>query len=143
LHAPGPIAEHFGGSTTGFFVFPTRALLLAATLGLVGCAVVVTAEGERLALTSPEFRAYVERVFREQNRVASELGFALEDAAAPRAELAEAEQALLDACAGVNELATARRDAQSLGTRGSAARARSVPECERATAAAARVLAGS
>ena len=61
----------------------TRALLLPPVLVLCACASVTTAAGERLALTSPEFRAYVERVFREQNRVASELAFELEDAAAP------------------------------------------------------------
>jgi hypothetical protein len=123
-------------------VAPTRALVLPVVLALCGCAVVVTAEGDRLGLTSSEFRAYVERVFREQNRLASELAFELEDAAAPRAELAAAEQALIEACAGVNELATARRDAQDLGARGSLVRARSVPDCERATAAAAQLLAG-
>jgi len=121
----------------------TRARLLAAALVLNGCAAVSTVDGQRLALTSPEFRAYVERVFREQNRVADELAFALEDATAPRAELTAAEQALLEACAGVNELATARRDEQRLGVRRSAAGARSVPACERATRDAARLLEGS
>jgi len=118
----------------------TRTFLLAAILALNGCAAVSTADGQRLALTSPEFRVYVERVFREQNRVADELAFALEDADAPRAELAAAEQTLLDACAGVNELATARRDDRRLGVRRSAAGARSVPKCEQATRAAARLL---
>lgn len=119
----------------------TRIRLLAATLALNGCAAVSTVDGQRLALTSPEFRAYVERVFREQNRVADELAFALEDA--PRAELAAAEQTLLEACAQVNELATARRDERRLGVRRSATGARSVPECERATLAAARALEGT
>jgi hypothetical protein len=117
-----------------------RPLLFAATLALPGCAAVPTAGGERLTLTSPEFRAYVERVFREQNRVADELAFALEAAAAPAAELAAAEQSLLEACAGVNELATARRDERRLGWRRRAAGARSVPACERATLEAAKLL---
>ena len=56
----------------------TRLLLLSAWLALSGCASVVTADGERLALTSAAFRAYVERVFREQNRLADELAFALD-----------------------------------------------------------------
>ena len=98
-----------------------------------------TADGERLGLASAEFRAYVERVFREQNRVADELAFALEAPGAKRGELAAAEQRLLEACAGVNELATARRDERRLGMRRSVGAARTVPQCERAT----RSVAGS
>jgi hypothetical protein len=117
----------------------TRAPLLAATLALQGCAAVSTAGGEQLSLRSPEFRAYVERVFREQNRVADELAFALE-AAPARTEATAAEQALLDACAGVNELATSRRDERQLGLQQRLAAARSAPDCERATQSAAALL---
>jgi hypothetical protein len=120
-----------------------HAVLLAAALVLPGCAAVSTADGQRLALTSAEFRAYVERVFREQNRLADELAFALEGAVAGSADLAAAEQALLDACAGVNELATARRDETRLGMRRSTAAARSVPECEQASRAVAAALASA
>lgn len=109
---------------------------------LPGCAAVTTADAERLRLTSSEFRGYVERVFREQNRVADELAFALEGEAEPPPALAAAEQALLEGCAGVNELATAQRDSRTLGLRRSAALARGVPECERAARAAAAVLQG-
>jgi hypothetical protein len=105
-----------------------------------GCASVATSDGERLSLSSDEFRAYVERVFREQNRVADEVAFALEAATGQRADLAAAEQRLLDACAGVNELATARRDQQRLGMRRSAAAARTVPQCEAAAHAANALL---
>jgi|KBSSwiStaDraftv2_1062776.scaffolds.fasta_scaffold1232442_2 hypothetical protein len=104
---------------------------LAALAGLAGCAAVTTADGQRLGLTSAEFRAYVERVFRDQNRVASDLGFALEDRDDPA--LAAAEEQLLAACAGVNELATLRRDAQSPGVRRGSAAAHTVPRCEQAT----------
>jgi hypothetical protein len=114
--------------------------LLAGTLACHGCVSVTTADGQRLALTSTAFASYVERVFREQNRIADALAFALEGEAAGGAELIEAEQALLTACAGVNELATARRDGDSLGLKRSAANARSVPTCERAAQAAARLL---
>ncbi|HEX5048382.1 MAG TPA: hypothetical protein VFX89_14795 [Gammaproteobacteria bacterium] len=103
----------------------------AALAGLAGCAAVTTADGQRLGLTSPNFRAYVERVFREQNRVASDLGFALEDRADPA--LAAAEDELLAACAGVNELATLRRDDQSPGLKRGSAAAHTVPGCEQAT----------
>ena len=117
-----------------------RALLLGVTLVCNGCATVTTVDGQRLALTSNEFATYVERVFREQNRIADALAFALEGEAAGRAEVIEAEQSLLVACAGVNELATTRRDGESLGLKRSAANARSVPTCERAAQEAARVL---
>jgi len=120
---------------------PSRLVAPLVLAVLAGCATVSTADGDRLALTSQEFRAYVERVFREQNRVADELAFALEAADGARNELAVAEQRLLDACAGVNELATARRDEVGLGVRRSLGAARSVPECEKATQAVAATLA--
>ena len=110
--------------------------LSSGTILLVsGCAAVPTADGERLRLTSPEFRAYVETVFREQNRVADAVAFALE---APGSDdgLAAAEEQLLAACAGVNELATARRDQTELALKRRARAARTVPDCERATRAA-------
>ena len=88
-----------------------------------------------MSLRSEEFRDYVERVFREQNRVADAVAFALEAPGAEDRQLEAAEQELLAACAGVNELATARRDQQRLGLRTSLRAARSVPECERATRA--------
>jgi hypothetical protein len=119
-----------------------RIVSLLGLLSLPACAV-STAGGERLTLTSPEFRAYVERVFRDQNRIADELAFALESPAGEQDALAAAEQGLLAACAGVNELATARRDAQRLGPRRSAQAARTVPRCEAATQAAATTLAAS
>jgi hypothetical protein len=110
-----------------------RSAVLCALICCSGCAAVPTADGQRLRLGSAEFREYVERVFREQNRVADAAAFALEAPGSPDAELAAAEQALLAACSGVNELATARRDQQRLGMRKSARAARSVPNCERAT----------
>jgi hypothetical protein len=110
-------------------------------LALSSCAAVPTADGQRLRLTSDEFRAYVERVFRDQNRVADELAFALESDAGEGGELAAAEQRLLESCAAVNELATARRDQQDLGMRRSASAARTVPECEEATRGAEALLA--
>ncbi len=120
-------------------VFRLSAAVVAA-LALSGCAVVTTADGERLALTSPEFRTYVERVFREQNRLADELAFAAEDGKGGAA-ITAAEDALLEACAGVNELATSRRDERRLGIKRSAAAARSVPQCETASRAAVAALA--
>lgn len=121
-------------------MFATRFAAVVGAAALAGCAAVVTADAERLRLTSPAFPGYVERVFREQNRVADQLAFAIEAVAEPPAAVAAAEQALLRACAGVNELATARRDSLPLGLRRSASLARGVPECERAAREAASVL---
>ena len=115
------------------------AVLLLATVIMVGCAV-LTADGSRLTLTSPEFRGYVERVFREQNRVADQFAFALEGERAAPAAVTAAEQALLDACAALNELATARRDERRLGLRQRSAAARSVPDCERTMRVSAATL---
>lgn len=122
-----------------------RSVCLASWLALLavaGCAAIETVDGEHLALTSPEFRAYVERVFREQNRVATEVAFALEAPGAEQGLLTAGEQRLLEACAGVNELATARRDEQQLGARRSLEAARTVPACEETTRAIAALLTG-
>jgi hypothetical protein len=126
-----------------------RAFFLLALPLLAGCAAVTAADGRRMALGSAEFRSYVERVFREQNQAASELAFALEEPSAEdpspldgakAPELGEAEQALLAACAGLNELATARRDERRVGLRRSVTLARKAPDCERATLAARSLL---
>jgi hypothetical protein len=118
--------------------------LLSSVPLLVACAAVTTADGRRLGLASSDFRSYVEQVFREQNKTASELAFAIEDAARPGGAdppaLTAAEDALLAACAGLNELATARRDDQRLGVRRSAGAARRAPDCERATLSARAAL---
>jgi hypothetical protein len=116
--------------------------LAAASAFLVGCAALTTADGTRLTFGSAEFRSYVERVFREQNRVADELAFALEGAPpADAVDLTAAEDELAAACAGLNELAVSRRDDERLGMRRSAAAARGAPQCERATLAAQAALA--
>lgn len=120
-----------------------RLSIALTALALAGCAGVMTADADRLRLTSPEFRAYVERVFREQNRVADALAFRLEEPQEPAETLVAAEQALLVACAGVNELATAQRDSRPLGLRYRLALARGVPDCERATRDAAATLEGA
>jgi hypothetical protein len=131
-----PQRRYFPGFLMSFArSFPLGVVLLAA-----GCAAVPTADGERLRLASPEFRAYVERVFREQNRVADALAFALEMPSGSEDELAAGEQRLLMACAGVNELATAQRDQRRLGVRRSVAAAKTVPRCEQETRVAAALL---
>jgi hypothetical protein len=117
-------------------MFFARPVVVCLFLSLSGCAAVPTADGQRLRLGSDEFRDYVERVFRDQNRVADAVAFALDAPGVQDSELAAAEQELLAACAGVNELATARRDQRRLGIRSSVRAAKSVPDCERAARAA-------
>jgi hypothetical protein len=112
--------------------------LAAVTLVGSGCAV-TTADGRRLGAASEPFRAYVESVFRAQNEVLTELAFALEEPGAV-AELTAAEDLLLAACAPLNELAAAARDRQRRGARERLRAARSAPDCERATLAAAAAL---
>jgi hypothetical protein len=128
------MAEHAATPLSRRFVMAfARPVVVCTLVCLSGCASVSTPDGERLGLGSAEFREYVERVFREQNRVADELAFELDAPGSPRADLAAAETELLAACAGVNELATARRDERRLGMRSSVRAARTVPDCERAT----------
>ena len=85
-------------------------------------------------MRSSAFQDYVERVFREQNRWATELLHAQDEAEGDDyAALVRAEDSLLAACAGLNELAAAARDARDLGRLRQAKLARSAPECEKIT----------
>ncbi|MEE8248635.1 MAG: hypothetical protein V3R59_00245 [Gammaproteobacteria bacterium] len=100
-----------------------------------GCATTITTmDGRTLALNSSEVREYVERVFREQNQAATALAFAQDDASGTRYEtLLKLEDVLLEACAGLNELAAARRDDRALGLRQQARMAATAPSCESTT----------
>ncbi len=121
-----------------------RLLAAAASLAVAGCAAITTASGERLRVASPDFRDYVEQVFRRQNRVATEVAFAIEEAEIrgfdPPEALLDAEEELLAACAGLNELAALRRDGRAIGARRGLAAARGAPRCEAATDRAAAAL---
>jgi prephenate dehydrogenase len=108
-----------------------RAVLSVAWAALLAGCAVMTEDGERLSLRSPQFRSYVERIFREQNKVADRFAFALEDATDAPAAVTAAEQSLQDACARLNELATARRDERRQSVHERLEAARSVPGCER------------
>jgi hypothetical protein len=117
-------------------------LLFAAVAA--GCAAVRSADGTRISVVSGAFPEYVERVFRDQNRVATELAFALDDPALDPARqdaLAGLELMLLEACAPLNELAVAQRDGVRLGLRDSVQRGRQASRCETATRDAGRGLA--
>ena len=102
---------------------------------LAGCATTITTmDGRTLRLNSLEFRDYFERVFREQNQVATTLAFAQDEASRIRYEtLLQLEDALLEACADVNALAAARRDNRALGLRLQARMATTAPSCEATT----------
>lgn len=122
-------------------VWSALAALLAA-----GCASVTAVDGQRYGVGSEAFRVYAEQVFRAQNLALSELAFALDDAslgAAALAGLDAAEARLIAACGALNELAVRRRDDRRPGFGQSLEAARSVPECERAVAAADAALAAA
>lgn len=94
-------------------------------------------------MTSPAFATYVEGVFRHQNEVATELAFEmeLEEWGSERyGRLEAAEAQLLDACAGLNELANRQRDGRSVRGPAAARRARGAADCERAALRAERAL---
>lgn len=88
------------------------ATLLAAALGaaLTACTTVTTTTpaGERVARTPEEFSAYVEQVFRYENRVGSDLidHYELAEAAGshPRADLLAAEERMIESCRYLHEV---------------------------------------
>ena len=119
-----------------------RVAVLVITALIGGCAGhVMVADGRRIAIRSDEFRSYVDRVFRFQNRLGDELAFAMEDAE-DDAQLASVERGLLEACGGLNELAAAQRDGRKLNASTRLSLARSVPDCEQAAIATERALRG-
>ena len=118
--------------------------LLVLVAALSACTAVTTAGGRHLRVTSEAFRSYVESVFREQNRVETKLSFALAGSAlsdADRTALQEADTALLDACAGLNEIATSRENQERMGKLRQLRAARRAPVCEKTTERARDVLA--
>ncbi len=120
-------------------------VLFGCALAAAGCATVTTAGGKRLRVGTDAFAAYAEQVFREQNRVASRLAFAMadieDDQSARYRNLAAAEDRLLDACAGLNEIAARRRDGERTGALRGLHAAEKAPACDRAAQAAAAALA--
>jgi hypothetical protein len=134
------MGEQSGGQRPSRVAKARTAIAVLGVAMLAACAITPAGEdAERLRVGSPEFRAYVERVFREQNRVAGELGFALLDAEldadTPAVDrLDAAELALLDACSSLNTLATAQRDGEPMRRLAALRAARTAPECEVATA---------
>ena len=100
-----------------------------------------------MRIGSAAYREYSEQVFRLQNRVASDLAFAL-DASDSGDRLAydrleQVDEALYEACALLNEVAVRRRDGRGRRLFADAKAARTAPECERAASAALGVLESS
>lgn len=100
-------------------------------------------DGDRMRLGSDRFADYVEATFRRQNEVSTDLAIEIDDqrvASARYATLETVERQLLAACRGLNELARAQRDGESISGLGGLNRARSAPDCEHATDIAAAAL---
>jgi hypothetical protein len=111
--------------------------------GSGGCAV-SSQDGQRMRLKSDAYADYVEQVFQHQSEISTELAFVLadEDPDSPRfARLEDAELDVLDACRGLNELASAQRSGTRPGGFAALKQSRQVPECELAADAAATALA--
>lgn len=107
---------------------------------LSGCAgSLITGAGEQLRIGSDEFAEYAQDVFRLQNEVLDGLAFALEDAP-DNAALIAAEDAVLEACAGLNDIAVRRQRGEGTRLVRDARTARAVPECESAAATGALLV---
>lgn len=122
-----------------------RAFVALFSLMSTSCvATVETLDGVRYRISSDAFRAYAEEVFREQNRLASDLVFRMEDERVEAAELERLERAetrLLEDCRDLNEIAVRQRDGQRRRLIAAARAAKSVPQCERAIDAVTQQLA--
>lgn len=96
-----------------------------------------------MRLKSDAYADYVERVFRLQSEVSTELAFLLadEDPGSLRyPQLADADDAVWSACLGINELAAEHQSGDRPAGPGALKRARGVPECERAASEASDLL---
>jgi hypothetical protein len=98
---------------------------------------VTTMSGREMRITSREFREYAEAIFREQNELATELAFRLDDEegfdSPSYLRLEAAEDDLLRACSELNDAAARQRDGDARGPFARLGVARSVAACERAS----------
>ena len=106
---------------------PLFCLWLAACVPLVE-----TRDGRQLRATSPAFKDYAERVFRQQNSLSWALIEALETTDNPQMHqrLSQLETRLRQACEAVNRLASARRQGKSSSRAEQLALVRALPQCE-------------
>jgi hypothetical protein len=124
-------------------MFASRSVIAFAAGLTAACATVESVDGARYSMASADFRDYAESVFRRQNLALSDIAFALDSTdpgSADRRRLESAEEALLEACALLNEMAVRRRDGLQSGFGGRLQAGRSVPACERAVVQASALL---
>ena len=121
--------------------------VVAGLLVLAGCAPYITAaNGDRMRANSQEFRDYARQVFEMHNEAVTTIAYALDDLESDPDQIdryngiVDADDRMMDACAELNKLAIARRDDKQLGMSELAGVASSVPDCERATAQATRLI---
>jgi len=106
---------------------PVLCLCLAACVPLVE-----TRDGRHLRATSPAFKDYAERVFRQQNSLSWALVEALETVSDPDTleRLTQLESQLRQDCEPVNRLASARRRGTTSSRAEQLALVRALPQCE-------------
>ena len=128
-------------------LFASSGAIVAGLLVLAGCAPYITAaNGDRMRANSQEFRGYARQVFEMQNETVTRIAYALDDLESDPDQIdrynsiVDADDRMMDACAELNKLAIARRDDKQLGMSELAGVASSVPDCERATAQATRLI---
>ena len=127
--------------------FASSGAVVAGILVLAACAPYITAaNGERMRANSQEFRDYARQVFEMHNDAVTRIAYALDDLESDPDQIdryngiVDADDRMMDACAELNKLAIARRDDKQLGMSELAGVASSVPDCERATAQATRLI---
>ena len=120
---------------------------MAGLLVLAGCAPYITAaNGDRMRANSQEFRDYARHVFEMHNEAVTKIAYTLDDLESDPDQIdryngiADADDHMMDACAGLDKLAIARRDGKQLKMSELAGVASSIPDCERATAQATRLI---
>jgi len=109
------------------------ALIPLLCLCLAGCVPLVeTEDGRHLRATSPAFKDYAERVFRQQNSLSWALLEAMETVSDPDTlqHLTQLESQLRQDCEPVNRLASARRRGTTSSRADQLALVRALPQCE-------------
>ena len=116
-------------------------------LGLSACApVITTGDGERIRVSSADFREYAEQVFRTHNSVTTSMAYAIDDLEEAngsdeyREQLIDADDRMMQACAPLDEMVIARRDSRKVSVKEMVKTAELIPDCEAATRAAASMI---
>jgi hypothetical protein len=130
------------------FVTLTGFCALISLGGLSGCALYVKMnDGNRIRTTSAEFSDYAARVFRLHNKVTTDLAYTLDEiefsgeSNGAFSRLIDADDRMLQACSAVDDVAIARRDGDRVSLRQLNRAAKFIPDCEKATLDAAKLIA--